>query len=222
MRLIAIGFVALLAVAPASAQGQVNTPHPYGLDPYTPSDAAWLRTYGAALVAQTPMADLATLDPYKPSDAALLRQMGGGMPLCCLDGYWPGLALGSSAPPSLRGVAGMPGVRLAAAEDRRTIVVTAPPAPAATSEPAASAAFYHSWQAVTETVARPASNDGISIRYGGRTWTSAGRAVPRQDLQLERVGEFSGFAVYKRTGTNDDVIYVPARSDMMAPYRLKP
>jgi hypothetical protein len=71
---------ALLAATPAAAQTQVPELQPYGLDPYKPSDAAILRTYGSTLLAQTPLLELRQLDPYKPSHAALLRQLGNGVP----------------------------------------------------------------------------------------------------------------------------------------------
>lgn len=96
MRLAAIGTVILLAATPAAAQTvQILNPEPqpYGLDPYKPSDAAVLRTYGSTLVAQTPLLQLSQLDPYKPSHAALLRQLGGGIPL------WSHLAWYPTAPP---------------------------------------------------------------------------------------------------------------------------
>lgn len=73
--------VTLLAVTSVSAQSPAPPSNPYGLDPYVPSEAALLRNYGATLVAQTPLLDLARLDPYKPSDAALLRQIGGAIPI---------------------------------------------------------------------------------------------------------------------------------------------
>jgi hypothetical protein len=81
MRYIAIVITgALLAATPAAAQTQVPELHPYGLDPYKPSDAAILRTYGGTLVQQTPLLELRQLDPYKPSHATLLRQIGNGIP----------------------------------------------------------------------------------------------------------------------------------------------
>jgi hypothetical protein len=79
MRYIAI-VITLLAATPATAQTQLPELHPYGLDPYKPSDAAILRTYGSTLLAQTPLLELRQLDPYKPSHAALLRQLGNGVP----------------------------------------------------------------------------------------------------------------------------------------------
>src|SRR5262245_47631241 len=82
MRLTALATtIVLLAATPAAAQTLTPRQHPYGLDPYKPSDAAILRTFGSTLVAQTPLLQLSQLDPYKPSEAALLRELGGGMPL---------------------------------------------------------------------------------------------------------------------------------------------
>ena len=80
---------ALLAATPAAAQNLVPEAHPYGLDPYNPSDAAVLRTYGSTLVAQTPILQLRELDPYKPSHAALLRQLGGAMPIWSHLSWYP-------------------------------------------------------------------------------------------------------------------------------------
>lgn len=81
MRILVSAFIVLtLAIVPVAAQGPAAE-HPYGLDPYSPSDAQLLRNYGAALVAQTPLLELQKLDPYKPSDAALLRQIGGAIPV---------------------------------------------------------------------------------------------------------------------------------------------
>ena len=54
--------VALLAAAPAAAQTSIPEEHPYGLDPYKPSDAAILRTWGSTLVAQTPLLELSRLE----------------------------------------------------------------------------------------------------------------------------------------------------------------
>jgi hypothetical protein len=91
MRYIAIVITgALLAAAPAAAQTVVPELHPYGLDPYKPSDAAILRSYGSTLVAQTPLLELRQLDPYKPSHAELLRQLGNGIPQWSHFSWYPG------------------------------------------------------------------------------------------------------------------------------------
>src|SRR5262245_33707894 len=81
--------VTLVLAGSAQAFGQE---HPFGLDPYKPSDAFWLRNFGGVLVAETPIVELAKLDPYKPSEAALIRQVGAAMPVCCPDWWGPGLA----------------------------------------------------------------------------------------------------------------------------------
>jgi len=95
MRSAAAALAAMLLTG-ATAAAQTSS-SPYGLDPYSPSDAFWLRNYGAALVAQTPLLELRMLDPYKPSHAALIRQIGGAMPLW---GAWwyPAPALPVQAP----------------------------------------------------------------------------------------------------------------------------
>ena len=93
MRLTAI--VTAMVLSPlALAWAQTPTPvqHPYGLDPYKPSDAELLRKYGSVLATQTPLLELRKLDPYKPSHAALLRALGGAMPLWTI--WYP---FGSSA-----------------------------------------------------------------------------------------------------------------------------
>ena len=213
MRFLAIGIVCLLAVAPASAQTPGSS-HPYGLDPYAPSDAMWLRTYGAALVAQTPLLEIAALDPYKPSEAALMRQVGGAMPLCCLNWNWPGLVLGSPVPTSLRGLRAAPMVAFATQ-------LAAPVAPVQAMAPATPMTSQTASTAVA-TLARPGSNTGVSIRYRDQVWTSAGRAVPLEASSFERAGELSGFPVYRRVGATDDLIYVPTRGNLIAPYRLRP
>ena len=82
MRLIAIvTAIVLCAFGLASAQTPIPVQHPYGLDPYKPSDAELLRKYGSVLATQTPLLELHKLDPYKPSQAALLRALGGAIPL---------------------------------------------------------------------------------------------------------------------------------------------
>jgi hypothetical protein len=109
----------LLVAASASAQTAANAEHPFGLDPYKPSDAAWLRNYGAVLVAQMPIRDLATLDPYNPTQAALIRQLGGGMPLWIPEWFVPGAPFGPFVPPSPVSRAASRDVTRAAAPDVR-------------------------------------------------------------------------------------------------------
>jgi hypothetical protein len=84
--------LALFMAAPAFAQTAVPELHPFGLDPYKPSDAALLRSYGGTLLAQTPLLELRQLDPYKPSHANLLRQLGNGIPQWSHFNWYPGTA----------------------------------------------------------------------------------------------------------------------------------
>jgi hypothetical protein len=98
---------ALFSGAPAFAQTAVPELHPFGLDPYKPSDAALLRSYGGTLLAQTPLLELRQLDPYKPSDANLLRQLGNGIPQWSHFSWYPGTAAPAplmmpSTPPPMR------------------------------------------------------------------------------------------------------------------------
>jgi hypothetical protein len=231
---ITFSFVTLLAAGPAFGQVASTISNRYGLDPYNPTDAAWLRTYGAALVAQTPLLDLTVLDTYKPSDLFLVRQIGGAMPLCCPEWGWFGPSFG---PLTVQGLAPLSGAR-AGIPPRVDVsrvgllwgptgVVAMPPAPA----PAPAAAVTPAQGAVAtpaqgptvaSTFLRPTTNDGIWLRYEGRTWVSAGRAVPLQESERQRVGEYAGRPVYRLTRGNRDLIYVPAREGMFAPYRMKP
>jgi hypothetical protein len=81
----------------AWAQTPAPVPHPYGLDPYKPSDAELLRKYGGLLATQTPILELRRLDPYKPSHAALLRAVGGAIPLWAI--WSPGRPSSASVTP---------------------------------------------------------------------------------------------------------------------------
>lgn len=173
---------------------------PYGLDPYKPTDAWWLRNYGAVLVSQTPLLDLTKLDPYKPSDAALIRELGGALPV-----WYGGLLPVTPDPSSTQ-------TRPAAVTN---IFVVQPPASATASAAPAAAPSVPMRSAIP-----PANNDGVSIRFNGATWIADGRAVPLEGAGLERVGEYAGAPVY-RSPTNADVIYVPSRDGMAAPFRRK-
>jgi hypothetical protein len=71
------------------------------------------------------------------------------------------------------------------------------------------------------TVARPATNDGVWIGYLGEKWVSAGAAVPLTPARFRVVGNYDGFPVFARRDTSEQVIYVPTREGLVAPYRLK-
>jgi len=217
----------VLAAAGASAQTAAGSNRLYGLDPYKPSDAAWLRNYGAVLAGMTPVSVLASLDPYTPSHAALVRQLGGGMPLWSPYWFWFGPAVGPLIPPYPP--AALPGpytcpVQSAVDEAAKIASLLASPArPATAPAPAmasASTAVPSSPPAAT-TLERPRNNDGISIQFADRVWIAAGRAVPRATLDLVRAGEYAGAPVFRRPNV-DDVIYVQTRGNLVAPFRAKP
>jgi hypothetical protein len=68
---------------------------------------------------------------------------------------------------------------------------------------------------------RPESNDGIWVRFGGEKWVSGGVAVPFVAADFVRVGDYAGFPVYARRGLQEETIYLPTRTGLVAPYRLK-
>jgi hypothetical protein len=107
--------VTWLGVSSAFAQ------HPYDLDPYNPSDAALLRSYGSVLVGLTPLLELRKLDPYVPSHAALLRQLGGALPLWV--GWYPPVPVPASGTPLTPFAATQPAPRPASS----TVVIIVPP-----------------------------------------------------------------------------------------------
>lgn len=69
---------------------------------------------------------------------------------------------------------------------------------------------------------RPENNDGIWVRFGGQKWLSAGPAVPLRASDFQLIGDYAGFPVFSRQGVKEDVIYIPTRAGLIAPYRLKP
>jgi hypothetical protein len=76
-------------------------------------------------------------------------------------------------------------------------------------------------QLTMATVGRPTTNDGLWIRYLGEKWVSAGPAVPLTPAGFRIVGNYDGFAVFARRDKSDQVIYIPIREGLAAPYRLK-
>jgi len=211
MRLTALVIGAtLLAAVPASGQEPPAEQHPYGLDPYNPSDAALLRDYGVTLVSQTPIAELRKLDPYKPSHAALLRQLGGGIPLWGWAWYSsPGPAPLTPFPPA--GSMTLPTVRVLLERQR-----------AGGDEASAEAATTPGRPSSMATLQKPESNDGVWIRYGQQKWISAGPPVLFEESEFQRIGDYGAFPVFKRTRASGEVIYVPTREGLVMPYRLKP
>jgi hypothetical protein len=71
---------------------------------------------------------------------------------------------------------------------------------------------------------RPESNDGVWVPFKGEKWISAGAAIPLRASEFRAVGEYAGFPVFIRivNGTiQDDMIYLPTRAGLVAPYKLK-
>jgi hypothetical protein len=199
------------AQTPSCEQAPASTTHPYGFDPYKPSDATLLRDYGATLVAHTPLQELRRLDPYKPSDAALLRELGGAFPLWGLEWYW----------------APVPAPLTPFAEPERWMrraPVALPPmqTPAGTAPESAGREAVTAVQPSTMASLRPPeNNDGVWIAYAEKRWILDGRPVPYDSSAFQRVGEYDRFPVFRRTGVDEDVIYVPTRQGALVPYRLK-
>lgn len=71
------------------------------------------------------------------------------------------------------------------------------------------------------SIGRPASNDGVWIPYLGEKWISAGPAVPITPDSFRVVGSYEGFPVFSRRDASEQVIYIPTRAGLAAPYRLK-
>jgi hypothetical protein len=71
------------------------------------------------------------------------------------------------------------------------------------------------------TLRRPESNDGIWIRFADEKWVSDGRAVPFVAAEFIRVGDYAGFPVYARRELQEEKIYLPTSTGLVAPYRLK-
>ena len=209
MRALARVLALLMAPMAGPALAQATGPHPYDLDSYKPSEAALLRNYGETLVAQTPLIEMRHLDPYKPSHAALLQQIGGGLPL------W--------------GVAWYPFAVPAPPHGQLTTLALFPSAPTEPRHPAEAAEDLcpcadepaQAGPSSVATVLRPESNDGVWIAYDGQRWVNSGRSVPVDDTAFERVGQHGEFPVYKRLRGTEDLIYLPARDGLLAPYRLK-
>jgi hypothetical protein len=71
------------------------------------------------------------------------------------------------------------------------------------------------------TAQRPETNDGVWIPYLGEKWISAGPAVALTEDGFRIVGRYEGFPVFARREGGEQVIYLPTRERLVAPYRLK-
>lgn len=68
---------------------------------------------------------------------------------------------------------------------------------------------------------RPESNDGVWVSFAGYRWISSGPAVAFRASEFELVGDYAGFPVFARSKVKEDVIYIPSRAGLVAPYRRK-
>jgi hypothetical protein len=98
---------------------------------------------------------------------------------------------------------------------------TTVPSPVGTSGLVATARRAVPNQVTMTSIGRPTSNDGIWIRYLGEKWVSAGSAVALTPNGFRIVGNYDGFPVFARNDTSEQLIYVPTRAGVAAPYRLK-
>ena len=64
------------------------------------------------------------------------------------------------------------------------------------------------------------NNDGVWLRFDNARWVSSGRAEPRTD-GFTQVGALGGHPVLRRIGGPSDLIFVPTREGLVAPYRRK-
>jgi hypothetical protein len=203
---------AMLYVPVARAQSAASV-YPYGLDPYKPTDAWWLRQYGSVLVAQTPILELRKLDPFKPSEAALLRDLGGAIPLWAL--WYPPAPMPVPLTPFAMGGDVLPGGGVT-----NILIAVGQPSGAAPTSAAPVSAISPSPGGIV-TALRPQSNDGLWLNYASRRWVSAGSAVPFDGSLFMQTGEYNGFPVYTRRQSGDEVIYLPTRGNLVAPYQVR-
>jgi hypothetical protein len=213
-RFVAVIPLLLLLCAPAARGQSASSVYPYGLDPYKPTDAWWLRQYGSVLVAQTPILELRKLDPFKPSEAALLRDLGGGIPLWAL--WYPPAPMPVPLTPF-----SMAGDERAFGAATNIFINIGQPSDGNAVGSAAPVSAPSPPPGGIVTALRPESNDGVWINYGGRRWVSAGPAVPFDDSVFMQTGQYNGFPVFTRRQSSDPVIYLPTRGNLVAPYRVR-
>jgi hypothetical protein len=211
MRFAILTFALLVLVAPFSwAQPSPCGPHTAGLafDPYKPSDLAIARNYGGAVLAQAPLGALFQLDPYVPIEGELLRQLGRAIPIWAYPGYawYPPVPQRLACPP---------------------VPETAMLQPSSSDEPPlttfsdALAALPARDAPATAAITRTASprSQGLTIQWDGRTWVSAGAAVPFSDTEFVRFGTRGQSPIFRRAGAKDNVIYIHTTPGMVAPFR---
>jgi hypothetical protein len=207
MRVVSIWFALLVFPAALSAQpAPCVSPQTKLLrfDPYNPSHLAIVRNYGGTMLAQAPLSALLELDPYVPTEAALLRQLGGAIPVWSYPAYpWYAPTAPSAAAPPCEPVREPEASPITSFHEM--LQVLPPSAPAARS---------------VTGVTGPRTGRGISIQYGGRQWASDGPAVRFDEQQFALVGEQAGLPIFRRSGGDDDVIYIRTLPGMVAPFRV--
>lgn len=211
MRLATITLALLVFVAPSSlAQPSPCSPHTAGLsfDPYKPSDLAIARNYGGTVLGQAPLAALFQLDPYVPIEGELLRQLGRAIPIWA----YPGYAWYPPMPPPLP----CPPV-----PETTTLQLSGSEEPPLTTFSEALAALPPRDAPAPAASPRTASprQQGITIQWDGRTWVSAGAAVPFSETEFVRFGKRAQSPIFRRAGARDNVIYIETTPGMVAPFR---
>ena len=129
-------------------------------------------------------------------------------------GTLPQATAAPTAPPATIGAIGAYTPETSVGTSRTTV-----PSPVGTSGLVAAAPRVTPTR--VSTLVRPTSNDGVWIRYLGEKWISAGSAMPLTAAGFRVVGNYDGFPVFARSDTSEQVIYVPTRAGLVAPYRLK-
>ncbi|MGH9255465.1 MAG: hypothetical protein ACRD3C_12970, partial [Vicinamibacterales bacterium] len=148
----------------------------------------------------------------KPSHAALLRDLGGAIPL------WPFWYPLAPVPASLTPVSTT--IQVMGSETASMTILVGGQLPSGNALRNAAAAVPLPLPKKVAGALRPETN-GMWISYAGGRWISAGPAVLFDESAFVRIGEYYSFPVFRRRDVGDDVIYLPTRGDLVAPYRLK-
>ena len=219
MRVATISLGLLLLSTNASAQAPCSPPAET-YDPYKPSHVAIVRQYGGAVLSQAPLSELLKLDPYVPSQAALLRQVGNGIPLWTPYAWPMGISVAVPANTPAECSPTSATLNSASLDSPRTEPLTK------VADVVSALPSRATLASSGETIRTPAPQGpqgrvaGVSLQYAGRTWVSAGAAVPLRAADFTRIGESAGLPVYRRTAAKDDAIFVPTTSGMVAPFRM--
>ena len=71
---------------------------------------------------------------------------------------------------------------------------------------------------VLRTARIPSMADGVWILFQNARWYAAGPAVVFDPTAFERVGEYETFSVFRARHGTGDVIFIPSREGLVAPY----